>query len=230
MTAAAGALPQRLVAHLSAWMGYWPPRTRLDVIGSDARLQPGWDGGIRRLVGVSTPEATLLSVPPDHVEAVRALGDDPEAEGYGAALAVALERPGHHFGAGVFRWSDAPAPLKELGIWLRRDDPRVPPWLRPFNGEVLAALDGDRVVAGVGRKQHDRCGHELAVVTDVAARGRGLARRLVATAARRVLADGAVPTYLHGPDNVASARVAEAAGFPDRGWHVHGLFGSEGEG
>ena len=38
------------------------------------------------------------------------------------------------------------------------------------------------------------------------------------------LADGAVPTYLHAFDNEASARVADAAGFPDRGWHVFELF------
>ena len=70
----------------------------------------------------------------------------------------------------------------------------------------------------VQRKQHDLWGHELAVVTEEALRGRGIARRLVAQAARRVLSDGAVPTYLHAFDNAASARVAEAAGFADRGW------------
>jgi predicted GNAT family acetyltransferase len=70
----------------------------------------------------------------------------------------------------------------------------------------------------VGIKHHDRHGHELAVGTEPAARGRGLARRLVAQAARRILDEGAVPTYQHDPANIASARVAEAAGFPDRGW------------
>jgi predicted GNAT family acetyltransferase len=89
---------------------------------------------------------------------------------------------------------------------------------------VLVTLEDDRYVAGVGIKQHDRFGRELAVVTEPAARGRGLARRLVAQAARRVLDEGAIPTYLHAPDNVASARVAEASGFPDRGWHVLGFF------
>ncbi|MFD0823122.1 GNAT family N-acetyltransferase, partial [Micromonospora zhanjiangensis] len=78
-------------------------------------------------------------------------------------------------------------------------------------------------------KRHDRYGRELAVGTDPAAEGRGLARRLVAQAARRVLDEGAVPTYLHAPDNVASARVAEAAGFADRGWSMYGLFKADGE-
>lgn len=219
-----------LIAHLRSWLGAWPPRGRLDVVGADARLVPAWDGRVRRLLGVSTPTSTLLSVPPDRVAAVSGLGCDPGTEGFGPAVAAALDRPDHAFGTGVFRWSSAPAPLEDIGVWLERDDGRVPRWLRPFNGDVLVVLEGDRVVAGVGRKQHDRHGHELAVVTDEAARGQGLARRLVATAARRVLDGGAVATYLHAPDNATSAHVADAAGFPDRGWRVHGLFGPDGEG
>jgi predicted GNAT family acetyltransferase len=75
----------------------------------------------------------------------------------------------------------------------------------------------------VGRKQHDRWGHELAVVTEEGHQGRGWATDLIAQAAHRVIADGAVPTYLHAPGNEPSARTADAAGFPDRGWLVHGL-------
>ncbi len=84
--------------------------------------------------------------------------------------------------------------------------------------------DHGRVIAGVGIKVHDQYGQELSVVTEEAARGLGLARRLVATAARRILTEGSVPTYLHAPDNTASARVAEAVGFPDRGGKVYGLW------
>jgi predicted GNAT family acetyltransferase len=64
----------------------------------------------------------------------------------------------------------------------------------------------------------------LAVGTDERFRGHGLARRLVAQAARRVIDEGKVPTYLHDPGNTASARVADAAGFPDRGWKILGLW------
>ena len=42
----------------------------------------------------------------------------------------------------------------------------------------------------------------------------------MATAARYVLDHGAVPIYLHADDNIASAKAAEAAGFPDQGWRV----------
>ncbi|MGZ4551479.1 MAG: GNAT family N-acetyltransferase [Blastococcus sp.] len=54
--------------------------------------------------------------------------------------------------------------------------------------------------------------------TEPHARGLGLARRLVAQAARHVLDQGRIPTYLHTFDNVASSRVAAAAGFPELGW------------
>ena len=78
-------------------------------------------------------------------------------------------------------------------------------------------------LAGVGIKHHDTYGRELAVGTEEAARGRGLARRLVAQAARRIIDEGGVPTYQHDPSNVASARVADASGFPDRGWRSAGM-------
>jgi len=61
------------------------------------------------------------------------------------------------------------------------------------------------------------------VATEEHLRGRGLARRLVAQAARRVAEEGAVATYLHAVTNTASARVADASGFPDTGWWVLGL-------
>ncbi|CAN5843050.1 hypothetical protein BH20ACT7_BH20ACT7_20140 [soil metagenome] len=177
------------------------------------------------LLGVGGPEGTVLSVPSSAVEAVRALGDDLGSPTFGAGLGAVLQRPGAVFGRGVLRWAETVPDLGEPGVWLPPTDPRVPAWLRPFNGEVLVVLDAHgRYAAGVGRKLHDEFGHELAVVTEPAMRGRGLARRLVAQAARRVLADGAVPTYLHDPKNAASAGVAEAAGFADRGWSVYGLW------
>ena len=118
----------------------------------------------------------------------------------------------------------APADLPDAGTWIAADDPSVPEWLWPFGGEVLVAVDpatGEHL-SGVGVKRHDAFGHELAVVTRPAAEGRGLGRRLVAQAARRVLDEGAVPTYLHAVDNHASAHLATAAGFPDLGWAVYG--------
>lgn len=212
----------RLAAHLRTWLGRWPgDGTGLTVVGSAARLGPGWDGGPHPLIGVSAPAGGVLSVPPASAAAVAELlarGGDHHDVPAAAGLA------GCWF-SGVFRWSTAPAALPDAGSWVAVSDPSVPRWLHPFGGEALVALDPDtgEHVAGVGIKRHDRYGQELAVVTAEAARGRGLARRLVAQAARRVLDEGAVPTYLYARDNHGSARVADAAGFADRGWSVHGL-------
>jgi GNAT superfamily N-acetyltransferase len=164
---------------------------------------------------MESPEGAVLSVPAEAVGPLQAAGStlaDVEA-----ALPDVLGRPGAHLVRSVLRWTDEPAALPPLGEEVDVDDPRVPEWLRPFGGDVLVLFDGDRYLAGVGRKRHDGWCTELAVGTEPVARGQGLARRLVATAARRVLDEGKVPTYQHDSDNMASAHVAEAVGFPDRG-------------
>jgi GNAT superfamily N-acetyltransferase len=218
---------RRLTEHLRTWLGAWPDGgpEGLVVVGHRARAEPGWDGAVRPVAGVATPRGAVVSVPPEGLDAVRALGTDQRE--LAAGVGAALDLPGWRFASGAFRWSHAPAGGEAIGTWVARHDDRVPAWLRPFNGDVLVALVDDVVAAGVGRKQHDRHGHELAVVTEEAHRGKGLAARLVAQAARRVLDDGAVPTYLHAPGNAASAATAERAGFPDEGWQVLGLFPGE---
>ena len=116
--------------------------------------------------------------------------------------------------------------LPDVGEWLPADDPRVPAWLKPFGGDVLVVLDDDVYVAGVGLKRHDEHGQEISVGTEEAARGRGLARRLVAQAARRP-AGGAASSRRTCTTRPTSppAKVADAAGFPDRGWTVLGMSG-----
>lgn len=124
-------------------------------------------------------------------------------------------------GSAIFRWSTAPTPGPDLGTWLAADDQRLPAWLRPFGGESLVVWgEGDEVAGAVGLKRHDRFGWELSVAVEPMYRGRGLARSLVAQASRRVLRQGGIPIYLHEASNVASARVAEATGFPDHGWRL----------
>jgi GNAT superfamily N-acetyltransferase len=212
----------RLAAHLSSWLGRWPgDGPGLTVVGSARRVAPAWDGNVYPVVGVSDADGSgVLSVPPAVVDAVRAaLADNGDDR---SRIPAAAGLTGRFF-TGVFRWSTAPADLPDAGTWIAADDPSVPEWLWPFGGEVLVAVDpatGEHL-SGVGVKRHDAFGHELAVVTRPAAEGRGLGRRLVAQAARRVLDEGAVPTYLHAVDNHASAHLATAAGFPDRGWAVY---------
>lgn len=217
-------IEDRLAVHLRSWLGRWPGAgtgTGLTVVGWAARDEPGWDGGLHRVVGVTTPERGVVSVPPAAAAAVTGWVN----RGGLPVRIPAVAGVGGRWFDGVFRWCAAPAALADAGEWLAADDPSVPVWLRPFGGEVLVAVDGrsGEHLAGVGVKKHDAHGHELAVVTAEAARGRGLARRLVAQAARRVLDEGAVPTYVHARSNTASARVAAAAGFPDAGWSFLGV-------
>ena len=145
-------------------------------------------------------------------------------QGHGGARSLALlpgivGKAGYTVDRVAFRWTEAPADLPDAGAWVDTASPRLPAWLRPFGGQALVVFDGHgQYLAGVGIKRHDELGHEISVGTEPQARGQGLARRLVAQAARRILDHGRIPTYLHTFDNAASSRVAAAAGFPDLGW------------
>lgn len=218
-----------LQAHLRSWVGVWPPPSAgIHVVGDPSRLEPTWDGSVRPLQGVGDGVGTVLAVPPEAVESVRrAVAFGLDRSGLGDELGEILGVGSSTFGTGVFRTTTSVEPdLADAGVWFEAHEEGLPEWLRPFNGPRLVAFDDDGTtpIAGVGIKVHDAHGREISVVTEEAARGRGLARRLVATAARRILAEGAAPTYLHERSNVASARVAEAVGFHDRGWTVHGLW------
>jgi GNAT superfamily N-acetyltransferase len=216
-----------LERHLGTWLGRWPARQPIDVVGSASRERPGWDGRVARVVGVRSPEGGVLSVPRHDEPAVMAAVST--VDGWDDLLARVpwlLGADGARVYSGIFRWCEQPVALPDAGVWVDPALAWLPDWLRPF-GSVLVARDPDtgEYLAGVGLKHHDAYGQEIAVGTSTRAQGRGLARALVAQAARRVLDEGAVPTYQHDPANVASARVAEAAGFPDRGWRSAGMAG-----
>ena len=221
----AGAGDPRLTAHLREYLGSWPPAGPVEVTGHVGRLEPAWDGASVIGVVVVSPAGTMVSVPPDRADAASRLAAAPAVltEDFRLALAEVL-------GVGItkvspwlpFRWTVEPAELADAGDWVDPGHPGLPEWLRAFPGRVLVSFDPEsgRYLAGVAAKPHTRWGRELAVGTEEAARGRGLGRRLVAQGARAILADGAVPLYVHHPDNTASARVADAAGLADTGWRI----------
>jgi GNAT superfamily N-acetyltransferase len=211
----------RLRDFLVAFLGDWPDADRLTVVGSDLRTQPGWDGSIRQVVGVADGEAGVLSVPPSaEVEVRTAVSTWEEMR---ANLPRVMGRPNARVYSGTFRWSTEPADLPDAGVWVPWDDPRVPQWLHPFGGSALIAFEGGHYAAGVGIKRHNPAGMEISVGTEPAFRGKGLASRLVAQAARWILAQDAVPIYLHDPANVGSDRTALRSGFPDLGWRIVGM-------
>lgn len=215
---------RRLTEFLVEYLGEWTEAGGLTVVGSPERTRPGWDGKVRDVVGVSTPQGGVLSVAPEAADAVRLAV--PTWDDVSARLPAALGRPDATAYRGVFRWTEAPAELPDAGEWVPALDPRVPEWLHPFGGHVLISFDeAGRYAAGVGVKRHNGAGMEISVGTEEAHRGRGLATALVAQAARWIVAQGAVPIYLHDPANTASDRTARSAGFPDLGWHIIGVGG-----
>jgi GNAT superfamily N-acetyltransferase len=222
----------RLAAHLRSWLGAWPPTRPLTIVELPPDGPRGWDGRRRDVGGVARPALPLSAGQPDGGSAVLAVPAGRAAAVRAAAqrwtdlpetLAAAVGRPGTPVWVGKFRWTIEPSDLPDIGVWIPVGDPRLPDWLRPFGGDALIALEHGRYAAGVGLKRHNPDGVEIAVGTDPGHRGKGLAARLVAQAARRILAAGAVPVYIHDPANIASARTAAAAGFPDRGWQAIGM-------
>jgi GNAT superfamily N-acetyltransferase len=160
----------------------------------------------------------VLSVPPAAFAQIAQLAKR-GLPALSAGIGEVFGQPGTTLGKGVFRYIDRLVELEELGEWVETEDPRLPGWLRPFNGGILIVCDDrDRYMAGVGIKRHDEFGCEIAVGTEPEFRGQGLARRLVATAARYLVRSGVTVIYEHALDNLASGAVALAAGFPDRGW------------
>jgi GNAT superfamily N-acetyltransferase len=219
------ACDERLAAHLANWLGLWPPTASLVVVGSSHRSEPGWDGQVRPVAGVESPDGVVVSVPPPAAAATIALGAERGLDGLAAVIGDLVGVRGATLRRGVFRYCRRLVTVASpIGEWVPTGDPRVPAWLSPFNGEVLIAFDDKgRYAAGVGRKRHDDYAQEIAVATEPAHRRRGLAASLVAQASARIFEEGAVATYLHRRDNEASAAVAAAAGFPDLGWQVLGM-------
>jgi GNAT superfamily N-acetyltransferase len=226
------AVDERLVRHLRARLGAWPPAPgAVEVAGDRQREREHGGRWWMPALAVASPEGAVLSVPPSVADQLRDRRLDLESDDLWREVAALTGEPDAVRGTGVFRWTGRPVPAPELGVWLDPADPRVPPWLSVFDGEVLVALGEEGAyLGGAGRKRHDPHGHEISVGVEAGARGRGLARALVSRLARRILDDGAVPSYIHDPQNGASCRVAEAAGFPDRGWRAMGLWKAGGTG
>jgi GNAT superfamily N-acetyltransferase len=162
-------------------------------------------------------DGAVLAVSPAHAPLVRQHLRD-LATLLPGLEAVAARLPGHLF-SGVARTGVAiPPPAVEVTV-LDASDPRLPGWVHGhFTGEAWVVLDEQgHVLSTAVLKRYDERLREISVGTVEAARGRGLARAVVAAAARHVLSEGRAVLYNHAPDNEASARVAEAVGLHEFG-------------
>jgi len=216
-------LPATLRRHLASWVGAVPTGPRAQVVAHQRNAEPGWDLRPQLVTGLVDPAGRLLvALPPEAASTATQLLTGCRDIDLDAALQLLpglVGKPEHALERVAFRWTERPADLPAVGVWVDTEDPCVPDWQRPFGGQALVALDEHgEYLAGVGIKRHDGFGHEISVGTEPRARGRGLARCLVAQAARHILDSGRIPTYLHTFDNVASAHVAAAVGFRDTGW------------
>jgi GNAT superfamily N-acetyltransferase len=130
-----------------------------------------------------------------------------------ALEAVAAAIGGHAFSVVARTGVAIPAPAVEVTV-LDAADPRLPDWVvGHFTGEAWVVLgDGGQVLSTAVLKRYDDRLREISVGTSEAARGRGLAKAVVAAAAQAVLAEGRAVLYNHDPGNQASARVAESVG------------------
>lgn len=217
---------RRLDDHIQQWLGVWPPQIQYQIVVAPERDLPGWDGVAHPIQGIHSPEGSIVAVSPQYAHLFRDI--DPEAlildllrtPDANPRVSTRLGIP-VRAGMPVFRWSERAAEQPEIGEWVLAEDPRLPDWLRPFGGDVLAAFDErDSYVAGVGLKVHNHLAQEISVGTERDYQGRGYGRMLVAQATRSIIARGGIPIYQHDARNISSARVAEAAGFPDRGWRA----------
>jgi len=159
----------------------------------------------------------VLAVAPEHAALLRRLLDGavnvlPPLE------RAAAELHGHLF-SGVARTGVAIPPPTVTVTVLDATDPRLPDWvIGHFTGEAWVVLDGDgKVLSSAVLKRYDDRLREISVGTSERARRRGLARSVVAAAARHVLSEGRAVLYNHAPDNFASAKVAESVGLHEFG-------------
>lgn len=154
----------------------------------------------------------VVGVAPEWAHLARGRFKDPALLA-GDLRAAAGELGGHLF-CGVARTGvDVPEPAEPVTV-IDASDPRLPSWvLGHFVGEAWVVLDGNgSVLSTAVLKRYDPRLREISVGTVPRARGRGLARSVVAAAARAVLAEGRAVLYNHAVDNAASARVAAAVG------------------
>ncbi|HEY2960014.1 MAG TPA: GNAT family N-acetyltransferase [Actinomycetota bacterium] len=160
----------------------------------------------------------VVGVAPALAARLREHLDGPETV-VAALEALAAGLPGHLFSGTARTGVMIPEPAVPVTV-LDASDPRLPEWvLGHFVGEAWVVLEGGKVLSNAVLKRYDDRLREISVGTAAEARGRGLARAVVAAAARFVLAEGRAVLYNHAVDNDASARVAEAVGL-----HVLGTY------
>jgi len=195
----------------------------LHLVSSERRARPGWGGYISPIYAVATPRGGVVSVRGDLLElARRELGepdrDRPLGEREFARLRALSQRavPYAHCLTGdiLSLERDDFRPASPGAEPLGRTDRRGADLRKRFDGEVFVVFGTHQEIAAwsaIKLKSSDVW--EIAVVTEPAYRGHGLAKRVVSAATEYILDHGRVPLYIHDHANRASARVSRALGY-----------------
>jgi RimJ/RimL family protein N-acetyltransferase len=193
------------------------------ILPSERRTRPGWGGYTVPILAISTTAGGIVSTRPDLLERVRSgLGPVPVDQPLGAAdfarlhhvsrLAVpyAYSLSGHVLYTDVDHFQPRPS----RAMRLERNDPRGTDLRRRFDGEIFVVWSVRGEIASwsaIKLKSDDVW--EIAVVTEAAFRGQGLAKEVVTAATTHILEQGRLALYVHDRTNLASAKVCRALGY-----------------
>jgi len=193
------------------------------VVASERRARPSWGGYITPIYALSTPSGGVVSVRADLLPAVRrelagaAPGRPLGEREFSKLRAISQRAVPYAFSlTGDVLFTD-PAHFRPTPLGaeqLARTDVRGAELRRRFDGEIFVVNGAHgEIAAWAAIKLKSDQVWELAVVTEPAYRGRGLAKRVVSAATAYILDHGRVPLYIHDRTNHASARVCRALGY-----------------
>lgn len=195
----------------------------LHLVASERRGRPGWGGYTVPILALSTPRGGIVSFRPDLRQPIQTeLGELPAGHSLGEADFERLRRlarrglPYAYSLNGDVLYTDDESfrPVQGEAERLRLDDRRGIDLRRRFDGEifVVSGARGEIASWAAIKLKSDQV-WEIAVVTEPAYRGRGLAKQVVSAATGYILEAGRLALYVHDRTNHASARVCRGLGY-----------------
>lgn len=223
-SSSSGAGEARLGRFFAAELGCEPalldkPGTHL--LSPSRRGEPCWCEFVLPFLLIGRNGSTVVSLDQD-LSRVLQNALDVESAGLDAIVAVLQDTVAASYpdaqclsGRALYCESEWFTPVESRATeMLRPHDPVWEAFTEHFDGPVFVVRrEGGAVAAWSAIKLKSDDVWEIAVTTDRAHRGRGLAKVVVSAATRYILEAGRVPLYVHAEENVPSRLVAEALGY-----------------
>jgi RimJ/RimL family protein N-acetyltransferase len=193
------------------------------IVPSERRTRPGWGGYTVPILALATPTGGVVSTRSDLLERVRSgLGPMSAERPIGPAEFTRLHHvariaiPYAYSLSGNVLYTDTEhfQPRPSRAVRLDRNDARGADLRRRFDGEIFViwSIRGDVASWSAIKLKSDDV-WEIAVVTDAAYRGQGLAKEVVSAATAYILEQGRMALYVHDRTNLASAKVCRSLGY-----------------